>query len=207
MVVLFFHVIFANDVQYPSGWNELQSNQGWELIKQTKRVKIFTKEIPASPLPAHRAELISPLGMEALINTAWKIDKSAEIFPNAYIKEAGIYEHQGDNGHTGYQIFDIPFLSERLYQMNSIRTKDSIHWIKVDTLDAGLNPDNFLIPPVNFGSWKVEKYGDQSKITYRLCTDPGGSVPLWIVKLANQKVLPQMLKDLESYASKNRIIE
>ena len=207
MVVLFFYVIFANDVQYPSGWNELQSNQGWELIKQTKRVKIFTKEIPASPLPAHRAELISPLGMEALINTAWKIDKSAEIFPNAYIREAGIYEGQGDNGHTGYQIFDIPFLSERLYQMNSIRTKDSIHWIKVDTLEAGLNPDNFLTPPVNFGSWKVEKYGDQSKITYRLCTDPGGSVPLWIVKLANQKVLPQMLKDLESYASKNKIIE
>ena len=51
--------------------------------------------------------------------------------------------------------------------------------------------------------WRVEKYGDRSKLIYRLCTDPGGGIPLWIVKMANQRVLPQMLLDLETYASRN----
>ena len=60
-----------------------------------------------------------------------------------------------------------------------------------------------LLPPVNFGSWTVEQYSDQSKLTYRLCTDPGGRVPLWIVEQANQRYLPQMLVDLEKYATIN----
>ena len=38
-----------------------------------------------------------------------------------------------------------------------------------------------------------------SKLTYRLCTAPGGIVPLWIVKMANQHYLPLMLEDLEKY--------
>ncbi|SVA41117.1 uncharacterized protein METZ01_LOCUS93971, partial [marine metagenome] len=102
-------------------------------------------------------------------------------------------------------IFDIPFLSPRLYQFNSMRHGNSIHWIKADTINVTYNPDKLLLPPVNFGSWEVEKVGNQSKITYRLCTDPGGNVPLWIVEQANQYKLPLLLIDLETYA-KEKII-
>ncbi len=80
---------------------------------------------------------------------------------------------------------------------------NSIHWVQTDTLNKSFNQDDILLPPVNFGSWQVEKYGDKSKLIYRLCTDPGGGVPLWIVKLANQRYLPQMLLDLETYASRD----
>ena len=130
------------------------------------------------------------------------IEKSTDVFPNAYISDAGIYHQRGDTGYTAYQIFDIPFLSPRLYQFNSIRHGNSIHWIKVDTVNAAYNPDELLLPPVNFGSWEMKRVSNQSKITYRLCTDPGGNVPLWIVKQANQYNLPQLLIDLETYAQK-----
>ena len=64
------------------------------------------------------------------------------------------------------------------------------------------NQDGLLIPPVNFGSWEIQSIGDRSKIIYRVCTDPGGNIPLWIVEKANQKYLPMMLLDLEAYAIK-----
>ena len=212
MINMFRIIIFSifllytssgNDHQYPKNWGKLQSDDDWELIKETDRVKVFRKEISASPLPAHRAEIISPLDIETLLKTAWEVEKSTEVFPNAYIVKAGIYTWTGETSYTAFQVFDIPFMAPRLYQFNSIRSGNSIHWVRTDTLDTSFNPEGILLPPVNFGSWQVEKYGDESKLIYRLCTDPGGGIPLWIIKIANQQVLPQMLLDLEAYASRN----
>ena len=194
--------LFANDHQYPESWFELQSNDGWEIIWETDRVKIYSKQLDISPLPAFRAEMISDVKTDGLADAAWFIAKSMEIFPNAYIKDAGIYHQRGDTSYTAYQVIDIPFMAPRLYQFNSIRHGNNIHWVKTDTINASYNPDELLLPPVNFGSWEVVRIENQSKITYRLCTDLGGNVPLWIVNQANQYNLPQLLIDLEAYAQK-----
>ena len=198
-------ILFAYDHQYPPSWYELQNDEGWELIKETERVKIYSKQLEASPLPSYRAEIFSDVKTDWLADAAWLIEKSAEVFPNAYITDAGIYHRRGDTSFTAYQIFDIPILSPRLYQFNSIRNGNTIHWVRTDTVNAGFNPDGLLLPPVNFGSWNMEKVGNQSRITYRLCTDPGGNVPLWIMEQANQYNLPLLLIDLETYA-KEKII-
>ena len=173
------------------------------MIKETDRVTIFRKQLNDSPLPSYRAEIISDVEMNLLADAAWLVEKSTEVFPNAYIIDAGVYQRRSDTSYTAFQIFDIPFLSPRLYQFDSIRHGNNIHWVRTDTVSAGHNPENLLLPPVNFGSWEVEETGKQSKITYRLCTDPGGNVPLWIVKQANQYNLPLLLIDLEAYAQKN----
>ena len=201
--IALLYILSANDHQYPQAWDELQSNESWKLIKEIDRIKVFSKEISASPLPAYRAEIISSLDMETLISTAWKVEKSTEIFPNAYIVEAGIYKWNGERRYTAFQLYDIPFMAPRLYQFNSILLENSIHWVRTGNLDESFNPNDILQPPVNFGSWQVEKYGNESKLIHRLCTDPGGDVPLWIVKMANQRVLPQMILDLENYASRD----
>lgn len=193
-------ILFAYDHQYPESWDELQSNDGWVMIKETDRVKIFSKQLDVSPLPASRAEMISNVKMDRLVDAAWLIEKSMEVFPNAYITNTGIYHQRGDTSYTAYQVIDIPFMAPRLYQFNSIRHGNNIHWVKTDTINASYNPDELLLPPVNFGSWEVVRIENQSKITYRLCTDPGGNVPLWIVEQANQYNLPLLLIDLETYA-------
>ena len=130
------------------------------------------------------------------------LKKSIDIFPNAYITDAGVYNKRSDTSYTAFQIFDIPFLSPRLYQFNSIRIGNNIHWTKTDTLNSNLNSKELLIPPVNFGSWEIQSSGNQSKIIYRICTNPGGNIPLWIVEQANHHYLPLMLLDLETYAQK-----
>ena len=195
-------ILFAYDHQYPESWDELQSNDGWVMIKETDRVKIFSKQLDVSPLPASRAEMISNVKMDMLVDAAWLIEKSMEVFPNAYITNTGIYHQRSDTSYTAYQVIDIPFMAPRLYQFNSIRHGNKIHWVKADTVGNDYNPDELLLPPVNFGSWEIEKFGNQSKLTYRLCTDMGGNVPLWIVNQANKYNLPQLLIDLETYAQK-----
>ena len=195
-----FFILMASGHQYSQSWEDLQNNQGWELTKTTDRVKIYRKSIDVSPVAAFRAEIFSDVDVNKLADAAWLIEKSTEVFPNAFIIDAGVYYRRSDTSYTAFQVFDIPFLSPRLYQMNSIRIGNSIHWVRTDTVNLSFNPDELLLPPVNFGSWEVKNSGDQSHLIYRVCTDPGGNVPLWIVEQANQRYLPLMLVDLEAYA-------
>jgi hypothetical protein len=113
-----------------------------------------------------------------------------------------VYHRRSDSSYSAFQILDVPFLSPRLYQFNSIRLGNSIHWVRKDTVNTELNPDGLLLPPVNFGSWVVTQEGAKSKLTYRVCTDPGGDVPHWIVNQTNQRYLPQMLEDIVHFAGK-----
>ena len=193
-------LLLASNHPYPQSWNDLQNNEGWEMIKETDRVTIFSKQLNDSPLPSYKAEIISDVKMYLLADAAWLVENSTEIFPNAFIIDAGVYHRRSDTSYTAFQVFDIPFLSPRLYQFDSIRHGNNIHWVRTDTVYPGHNPENLLLPPVNFGSWEVEQAGNQSKLTYRVCTDPGGDVPLWIVEQANQRYLPKMMLDIERFA-------
>ena len=193
-------LLLASNHPYPQSWNDLQNNEGWEMIKETDRVTIFSKQLNDSPLPSYKAEIISDVEMYLLADAAWLVENSTEIFPNAFIIDAGVYHRRSDTSYTAFQVFDIPFLSPRLYQFDSIRHGNNIHWVRTDTVYPGHNPENLLLPPVNFGSWEVEQAGNQSKLTYRVCTDPGGDVPLWIVEQANQRYLPKMMLDIERFA-------
>ena len=118
-----------------------------------------------------------------------------ELFIRGCVYYRGIYPI-----YTPSRFFDVPFLSPRLYQFNSIRLGNSIHWVRTDTVNAKLNTDIKLFPPVNFGSWEITLEGEKSILTYRICTDPGGDIPHWIVSQANQRYLPQMLEDIEAFA-------
>ena len=187
---------------YPQNWEKLQNNEGWELVIKTARVNVYIKQLPDSPIPALKAEIISEIKMEFLADAAWLVEKSTEVFPNAYIIDAGVYYRRSDTSYTAYQVFDVPFLSPRLYQFNSIRLGNSIHWMRTDTVNVKFNPDKKLLPPVNFGSWEIAPKGEKSILTYRICTDPGGDIPHWIISQANQRYLPQMLEDIEIFAGK-----
>lgn len=199
--LLSFFLVIANDHHYPDNWSDLQNNVGWELVKETERVNVYSKLLPDSPIPALKAEIFSDVKMDVLADAAWLVEKSTEIFPNAFIIDAGVYQRRSDTSYTAFQIFDIPFLSPRLYQFNSIRLGNSIHWVRTDTLNTKFNTGNLILPPVNFGSWSVTQEGNKSKLTYRVCTDPGGDVPHWIVNQANQRYLPQMLEDIEFFTN------
>ena len=77
--IALLYILTGNDHQYPKAWDELQSNEGWELIKETDRVKVFSKEISASPLPAHRTEMISSIDMQTLIKNRWKLFSGKDL--------------------------------------------------------------------------------------------------------------------------------
>ena len=203
---LFFGFLFSQDFQYPPEWNELFSDSGWTLITKKERIRVFEKPILASPIPAFRVELVTPASTEALLNVAWAVDLYPETLPSAYTTHSGYGRIFDESRRQGWQVIDIPFLAPRLYQFNHFRHHSRIDW--VDTkfqLDIKL-PGNLIVSPVSFGSWEVVGSDKSNSLIYRVCTDPGGLVPSWIVKRASRNYIPDMLLELEE-AALNRVVE
>jgi ribosome-associated toxin RatA of RatAB toxin-antitoxin module len=55
----------------------------------------------------------------------------------------------------------------------------------------------------NSGEWMLEPYGtNRTKVRYRLCTDPGGEIPGFLVKQGTCTTLPQIIKAVREQAAK-----
>ena len=189
-------------MNYPQGWEELQSDSGWEVVSENEKVKIYAKALSVSPLNAFKAELKTRVDCSKLVETAWLVEKSTTIFPDAFITEAGVFRHISDTRYLAYQIIDIPILDPRLYRFSSHLQDSTIHWVATDFEFVEKEKKEMIIPNVNFGSWDIVSGGEENTVIYRVCTDPSGYVPSWIVEKANQRYLPQMMLDLESFAEK-----
>ena len=203
---LFFGFLFSQDFQYPPEWHELFSDSGWTLITKKERIRVFEKPILASPIPAFLIELVTPASTEALLNVAWAVDQYPETLSSAYIVKAGFNHRNSAQYQQGWQIMDIPFLSPRLYQFDHIRHLSRIEWISTQFNQLEDFPKQLIIPPVNFGSWEVLEFDGENKLIYRVCTNPGGSVPSWIVSKTSRNYIPDMLLELEE-AALNGVVE
>ena len=54
----------------------------------------------------------------------------------------------------------------------------------------------------NSGEWILEPFGPtKTKATYRLCTDPGGAIPKFLVKQATCSTMPQIIKAVRKRAA------
>ena len=197
---LFFGFLFSQDFQYPPEWNELFSDSGWTLITKKERIRVFEKPILVSPVPAFRVELVTPVSTDALLNVAWAVDQYPETLSSAYIVKAGFNHRNSAQHQQGWQIMDIPFLAPRLYQFDHIRHLSRIEWISTQFNQLEDFPEQLIIPPVNFGSWEVLEFDGENKLIYRVCTNPGGSVPSWIVSKTSRNYIPDMLLELEEAA-------
>ncbi len=197
-----FSVIIAGEFSLPLGWKELHNENDWEVVKENSKARVLKKTISVTSFPAYRVESKTTVSPSALINTVWQIDRATLVFENSFLTHSGIYETHDENHQSVYQIIDIPFLSPRLYQFDFFRNNNNINWVQINHKHIDLD-DDIIIPSLNFGSWEFLSNGTENTIIYRVCTNPEGNIPNWMVEQANRKYLPQMLHDLEKWAQED----
>ena len=52
----------------------------------------------------------------------------------------------------------------------------------------------------NSGRWRLTKEGESTRFEYQISADPGGWIPGWIAKSANQHELPHMIESIQKAA-------
>ena len=97
-------------------------------------------------------------------------------------------------------------ITERAYRDGDRRRAWAISWRLQDGLPPGASPDAIRVA-INSGYWDLRptKGSDRSTDTrYCVLTDPAGSLPKWIVGMANTEGVPQIFAAVASAAASPR---
>lgn len=124
---------------------------------------------------------------------------------------------QAANGIDYYQYLDVPgwtMASDRFWFLHGTLQKGpeswSLRWTRL--IDGGDHSEEWkklkedhssaIEPPVNVGSWVFAPNEGSTQMTYSVCTQPGGSIPVAVQNAATKKTLPDTLGDVVREARK-----
>jgi hypothetical protein len=134
-----------------------------------------------------------------------------------YVKESRILSQDTPGEVTNYQrlSFGIPLVQDRHYVIRiterGYRDADrrrgwAISWRLQDGLPPGASPDAIRVS-FNSGYWDLRPVKGSDRATdtrYCVLTDPAGSLPKWIVGMANTEGVPQIFAAVASAAASPR---
>jgi len=182
------HAIALFVAAFPAFGQEAQGKNPWQLVYEVEGIKVYQRISQNPALKEYKATGILKLPAEAL--TAVMMDRPhyREFFP--YLVENRQFEKEG--AHYSYERIKAPFVSERDYTV-SVHDEDlpdgGFRYRFHDANDKGPPPAKGRVRvQVVDGSWEILPKGKRhSLVTYHVFTDPGGSIPNFIINMANKK--------------------
>ena len=134
-----------------------------------------------------------------------------------YVKESRVLGREASGDALNYQrlSFGMPFVQDRHYviRVTEREYRDDVGrraWAFVWRLEDGLPSDartDAVRVSVNSGHWDVRPAagaGGATDLHYCVFTDPAGSLPKWLVGLANTEGVPQLFAAVSATAKSPR---
>jgi hypothetical protein len=187
----------------------------WTTVHRTDDLVIEARPQPGSPVKVLRAEgrIASP--PSAVWGVVADVERSAEFIP--YVKKSAVLSREGPGVTVAYQRLSfgaIRFLGvdDRDYVIRMVdevgnaaagRAVVRRRWTIADVPGPAVEGDVVRLK-VNQGSWYLEptagEPGADTIAVYCLFTDPGGSLPAWVVNRANQTGIPDLFRAIRETA-------
>jgi len=192
----------------------------WALVSSFPQGKLYRMEREESDLVALRAEgrLKAPAWAvrEALLH-GFESDKISPYLAHRKVLHAeacrdGAKDLPGCRKVWVYERYEPPLMSPRDYAFRMEVAVDDVddggdfelRW----ELDErhGAPPEGAVHMKRNTGAWEISPAGPgESKFTYRIDADPGGSIASWIVNMANKSQVPAVIAAVEEEARKRAL--
>jgi hypothetical protein len=163
---------------------------------------VLARGVIDAPAWAVRLVVLTPSRFEGLMPRL-----AEEVVLAAEQCEPGATELPGCKVQHVYNRIAMPIIQDRDYTLRVELTRDDLEqggefeqrW----ELDEELGPAprrGITRMLHNRGSWTLTADGERTRYLYSIETDPGGSVPRWMVHRANQGEVRRMLAALEAAA-------
>ena len=190
----------------------------WTTVHRTDDLTIQTREHPDSSVKELRAEG----RIDATPGSVWAVLADFERYPDfmPYVKVTQVLAREPGGVTIAYQRLSFGGLrllgiSDRDY---AIRIVDDVTttregrpllrrvWTISEALAPAPDPSVTRLT-VNRGSWQLSPAGEDATLAvYCLFTDPGGSLPAWIVNRANQSAIPDVFQAVRTTAKDPRYV-
>jgi hypothetical protein len=191
----------------------------WTLVSSFPQGKLFRMEREESDVVALRAEgkLEAPAWAvrDALLH-AFENDRISPYLAHRTVLHAegcreGAKDLPGCRKVWVYERYEPPLMSPRDYsfRMDVVDAVDDggdfeLRW-RIDE-SHGAPPEGAVHMRRNTGGWEISPAGEaESRFTYHIDADPGGSVAGWIVNMANRSQVPAVIAAVEEEARKRAL--
>ncbi|MEO7319528.1 MAG: START domain-containing protein [Chthoniobacteraceae bacterium] len=176
------------------------ADEGWKAASTTADLTIFNRSRKGSSLKEFKA--IGVIEAEPIV--VRRVLEDTPEFPRfmPYVTEARVISRQGDT-RISYQRISVPLVGDRDYTMRAQweakrladgRFSYRSHWQPAKELGPVETPGVTRVK-VNEGQWLLEPAGlRQTRATYRIFCDPGGSLPAMVLNSANKTAIPKLFE-------------
>lgn len=177
----------------------------WEAVGQDDGISIFARDRPGSDVHEMKAQGMIDAPPAAVWKALRDYDHYTQTMP--YTEKAQIVAKQDDGKVLWfYSVINAPMVSRRDYVIKISDDTDykngkgemKVSWTAAS--DKGPPPqDGIVRVTINDGYWDLQPVANGAKTyaTYYLYTDPGGSVPKWIVNKANGTAVPNVFRAIK----------
>lgn len=160
----------------------------WEFKKETKGIKVYTRNITNSNLKA----LKIIIDIDVSVNAIMSLLMNTESYPEWVYKcsHAGPVKSSSTLNTIDYYQIDFPWpFSDRDLYTHTITTVEPETGVITSTstgiADYGPERSGFVRVPKHFNQWIITPVSTtKTHIEYFLQSKPGGAIPNWLVNMA-----------------------
>lgn len=166
------------------------AQRDWELRKDEKGIKVFTKDVAGYGLKAGKAVTIFDAPLESCISVLKDVPRLKELFPNC--SQAEPISVMGDTVQRHYLRFKAPWpVTDRdcaiQYSYRYDAKTRSVKVVATGLPDIYPRQESAIRLTKGYGIWVFTSLADgRTRLDYEFQSDPEGSIPSW---LANSTVV------------------
>jgi hypothetical protein len=174
----------------------------FSVVDNSDGIVLESRPVDGSKFPEFRATVTSPKPARALCQAAFDESRAPSSAPE--VKSRKVISESADE-RVDYDQLTAPLVSDRDYTWRMKRTRAADGSCRIDFSTA-----NDLAPPlpsgvvridVVRGAWTFTPDGTNTKVVYTVYTDPGGSLPAFIVVNGEQRSVLKSVKRILEKAS------
>ncbi len=179
---------------------------GWEEASRTDELAIFAR----APGEDGVRELVAVGMVDATPAALFRLLAAYEAYPSfmPYTEETRIVRRASEARFTVYQRISPPLVDDRDWAIDVTLAPASVPG-GASRISWSSRPDAVPVREgcvrvrVNAGSWLLEPLagGTRTRLTHRLRTHPGGSLPALVVERSNTVALPELFAAIRRRAA------
>ncbi|PKL39199.1 MAG: hypothetical protein CVV44_10065 [Spirochaetae bacterium HGW-Spirochaetae-1] len=164
------------------------AQETWKLSKDSKGVKVFTRDVTGSPYKEMRAVMNSKTPFEVAV----EVMKDPEHYYEWYGMCGGlsVINKKTDSNFDMYFILDLPVVTDRDVVINVVQHVDfakGVAKVDINRIESTYKKDSGLVHMAKMnGTFTITRQSNgEIVIVYQLFADVGGSLPAWVVNIAS----------------------
>lgn len=184
------------------------AEEPWVLTKESEGIKVYTRNVPNSPLREFKGEIELGTSPETVVKVLKDAGSFRKWMPDVVVSEL-LSSTDKDQYH--YLENSAPWpVSNRDGVYHFVYSRSDEVGAVVTTVNVEAAPnyaprrEGKVRIPKSDGFWKIVPIGNGVSISYQIHADPGGSIPGWMANASVVDTPFKTLKNLRNYIQQDR---